>query len=168
MHTSRLIYIESRSGHKIGLRVSLPAHADGTPATGPFPVILVQTAYNINTVSLISYPGAVLLGAPDPFMVRRGYAQVGVDVIGSGVSEGGWELLGETEQSGYGDVVDWIQQQPWSNGDIGLAGASYMAITALFTAQQRPDDIKAIFATVPMGDPMRGTVNTGACLTHCS
>ncbi|AUM13072.1 CocE/NonD family hydrolase [Ketobacter alkanivorans] len=159
-----LQYIPSTSGHNIGLRVTLPADADGNPAPGPFPVILVQSAYNINLMSFLALPGAVVLGAPDPFLVRRGYAIVGVDVIGGGVSEGGWEMLGAEEQSGYGDVVDWIKQQPWYDGNLGVAGASYMAITGLFTAQQRPDDIKAIFASVPMGDSQRGTVGTGGML----
>lgn len=162
--TAPLQYIDSTSGHRMGVRVTLPANEDGTPAEGPFPVILIQSAYNIGLMSLMPLPGGVLLGAPDPFMVRRGYAMVAVDVIGGGTSEGGWEMLGEEEQSGYGDVVDWIQQQAWANGDIGVAGASYMAITSLFTAQQRPDDIKAIFASVPMGDPLRGTVGTGGIL----
>ena len=162
--TSRLQYIDSTSGHRIALRVILPADENGEPMPGPFPVILVQSAYNTGMISLLPMPAGSLLGAPDPYLVRRGYAMVSVDVIGGGASEGGWEMLGPEEQSGYGDVVDWIQQQPWANGDIGIAGASYMAITGLFTAQQRPDDIKAIFAAVPMGDPKRGTVGIGGML----
>ena len=159
-----LEYVPTTSGNLIGVRVTLPANEDGTAAEGPFPTILVQSAYNISMISFMPMPGGVLLGAPDPYMVRRGYAQVSVDVIGGGVSEGGWEMLGAEEQSGYGDAVDWIKQQPWSNGDIGVAGASYMAITGLFTAQQRPDDIKAMFASVPMGDAQRGTVGIGGML----
>lgn len=159
-----LQFIPSTSGHLMGVRVTRPANADGSPADGTFPVILVQSAYNIGMISFVSMPGGVLLGAPDPFMVRRGYIQVAVDTIGGGVSEGGWQMLGAEEQSGYGDVVDWIKQQPWSNGNIGVAGASYMAITALFTAEQRADDIKAIFASVPMGDSQRGTVGTGGLI----
>ncbi|MCG8535162.1 MAG: CocE/NonD family hydrolase [Pseudomonadales bacterium] len=157
-------YIPTTSGHNISVRVTLPADENGDPLEGPFPVILVQSAYNVGMISVLPMPGGVLLGSPDPYMVRRGYAMVAVDVIGGGSSEGGWEMLGAEEQSGYGDVVDWIQQQPWANGDIGVAGASYMAITSLFTAQQRPNDIKAVFASVPMGDSQRGTVGTGGLL----
>lgn len=164
INTAPLRYIPTTSGHQMGVRVTLPADANGAPAPGPFPVILVQSAYNIGMISIAAMPGGVLMGAPDPFMVRRGYAMVAVDVIGGGASEGGWEMLGAEEQSGYGDAVDWIQQQDWANGDIGVAGASYMAITSLFTAQQRPDDIKAVFASVPMGDSQRGTVGTGGLL----
>lgn len=164
MVTLPLQFITTTGGKKLGVRVSLPAYQKGVPAPGTFPVILVQTAYNLNMISLVRAPGGTLLGAPDPFMVKRGYVQVGVDTLGTGVSQGGWELLGADEQAGYGDAVDWVQQQPWSNGKIGAAGASYMAISALFSAQQRPDAIQAIFASVPMGDAMRGTVGTGGLL----
>ncbi|MGC1507044.1 CocE/NonD family hydrolase [Ketobacter sp. MCCC 1A13808] len=159
-----LQYIDTTSGHRVGLRVTLPADKKGTPVEGPLPVVLSQSAYNVGMLASTPVSGAVLLGGPDPFIVRHGYAMVSVDVIGSGVSEGGWELLGAEEQSGYGDVVDWIKQQPWYDGNLGVAGASYMAITSLFTAQQRPEDIKAIFASVPMGDSQRGTVGTGGLL----
>ena len=164
IHSADMQYIPTSSGHRIALKVTLPAHEDGSPAAGPFPVILVQSGYNIGLTSMITAPGGILGGAPDPFMIKRGYAMVSADVIGGGMSEGGWELFGETEQAGYGDVVDWIQTQSWADGNIGVTGASYMAISSLFTAQQRPDDIKAIFASVPMGDPQRGTVGTGGLI----
>lgn len=164
LKTFPIEYVPTTSGHNVAVRVTLPANTNGSAAEGPFPVILVQSAYNIGMISFMPMPGGVLLGAPDPFMVKRGYAMVAVDVIGGGASEGGWEMLGAEEQSGYGDVVDWVKQQPWFNGKLGLSGASYMAITALYTAQQRPDDIQAIFASVPMGDSQRGTVGTGGLL----
>lgn len=157
-------YIPTNSGHDIGVRVTYPANEDGVPVTGPFPVILVQSGYNTGLFATVRLPGGVLLGAPDPFLVQRGYVMVSVDTLGTGISHGGWEMIGAEEQKAYGDVVDWIQQQPWADGNIGVAGASYMAITALFTAQQRPQQIKAIFASVPMGDAQRGTVGTGGLL----
>lgn len=164
MVTLPLQFITTAGGKQLGVRVSLPALEPGVPAPGAFPVILVQTAYNLNMMSMVRAPGGTLLAAPDPFMVKRGYVQVGVDALGTGVSDGGWELLGPDEQAAYGDAVDWVLKQPWANGKIGAAGASYMAISALFSAQQRPDSIHAIFASVPMGDAMRGTVGTGGLL----
>lgn len=157
-----LQFITSRGGKPLGVYVTLPAHEDGTPASGPFPVILVQSAYNLSISSASA--SSVLTGAPDPFLVKRGYAIVAADALGTGVSGGGWELLGANEQEAYADVADWIEEQPWFNGKLGLAGLSYMAISGLFTAQQRPDAIDAIFAMVPMGDAMRGTVGTGGML----
>lgn len=157
-----LQFITSRGGKPLGVYVTLPALEDGTPASGPFPVILVHSAYNLSISGASA--SSVLTGAPDPFLVKRGYAIVAADALGTGVSGGGWEMLGTNEQEAYADVADWIEEQPWFNGKLGLAGASYMAISGLFTAQQRPDAVDAIFAVVPMGDAMRGTVGTGGML----
>lgn len=160
-----LQFIASTQGKPLGAFVSLPADADGKPAPGPFPTILVQSAYNLSiSGAATSASGGVLTGAPDPYLIKRGYAIVAVDALGSGVSGGGWEMLGAKEQEAYGDAVDWIESQPWFNGRLGLAGASYMAISALFTAQQRPNAIDAIFAGVPMGDAQRGTVGIGGMI----
>lgn len=161
-----LQFITSVNGRQLSVRVTLPANADGTPAEGPFPVILTQSAYNTNLLGtlFLGIPGNLLLGAPDSFVVRRGYAQVAVDAMGTGASEGGWELLGEDEQQGFADAVDWVDTQPWSNGKLGVAGVSYMAISSLFAAQRRPDSIDAVFASLPMGDAMRGTVGIGGMI----
>lgn len=168
MVTLPLQFFTTSTGKKISLLVTLPADEKGNAVTGPFPVILVQTAYNINAVSapLSKLPvgGGALVAAPDTYLVQRGYATVTVDTLGTGASDGGWEMLGEDEQAAYGDTVDWVLKQPWSNGKLGVAGASYMAISALFSAESRPDSIQAVFATVPMGDAYRGTVSTGGML----
>ncbi|MFZ5604492.1 MAG: CocE/NonD family hydrolase, partial [Pseudomonadota bacterium] len=141
MVTLPLQFLPTADGRLLGVRVTLPANERRKPAEGPFPAILVQTAYNMHLIGAVPMTGGALLGAPDPFMVKRGYAEVAVDTLGTGVSQGGWEMLGEDEQKAYGDTVDWVKQQPWFNGKLGVAGASYMAITSLFTAQRRPDDV---------------------------
>ncbi|MEE2733266.1 MAG: CocE/NonD family hydrolase [Pseudomonadota bacterium] len=161
-----LQFIDTINGKKLGVRVTLPADENGNPAPGPFPVILTQSAYNTNLLSLMlgKVPGNLMLGVTDSFIVRRGYAQVAVDVYGNGVSSGGWDLLGPNEQAGYIDAAEWADSQPWSNGKLGLAGVSYMAITSLFTAQLRPELVDAVFASLPLGDAMRGTVGIGGML----
>lgn len=164
MVTLPLQFLSTANGKQLGAIVTLPADENGNPAPGPFPTILVQTAYNIGVISLMKVAGGSLLGAPDKYMVKRGYAMVAVDVVGTGVSQGGWEMIGAEEQAGYGDAVDWVTSQPWSDGKVAVAGVSYMAITSLLTAAQRPDAVKAVFALVPMGDAQRGTVGTGGLL----
>ncbi|MEE2732596.1 MAG: CocE/NonD family hydrolase [Pseudomonadota bacterium] len=159
-------FVTMSTGKKLSVRVSLPANEEGVPAPGSFPVILTQSGYNTNLLSLLfmGAPGNLMLGTPDYFLVRRGYVQVAVDALGTGASEGGWELFGEEEQIGFADMVDWVQQQTWSNGRLGVAGVSYMAISSLFAAQRRPDDIDAVFASLPLGDAMRGIVGTGGLI----
>lgn len=163
MVTYPLQYITTKGGKQLAVRITVPATEKGVPASGQFPAVLVQSAYNPNQMALFmsGMPGGILLGTPDPFVVKRGYVEVTVDALGTGLSEGGWELFGADEQNAYGDAIDWILQQPWSNGKIGTAGVSYMANSAIFSAQQRPDAIQAVFASLAMGDAMRGTVGTG-------
>ncbi len=158
-------YFVASNGKKIAVSVSLPATDQGNVPNESFPAILVQTGYNMSLMSPVSILGqGTLVGGADPYFIKRGYAMVTVDVLGTGISEGGWELIGQEEQNGYGDTIDWILQQPWSNGDIATSGASYMAITALLSAQQRPDAVKAVFAVVPLGDAQRGIVGTGGLI----
>ena len=69
-------------------------------------------------------------------------------------------------EHGYlGQVVasarEWAAAQSWSNGIVGMWGASYMAISQLFTAAQQPPHLRAIFPIVPMGDSYRDMVFPG-------
>lgn len=83
--------------------------------------------------------------APDPaHWVARGYAVINADLRGWGHSDGVGSVL--TAQDGLDghDVVEWIAAQPWSNGNVGMSGVSYLAITQWRTAATRPPHLKAI------------------------
>lgn len=163
-----LQFITTRAGDTLAVVVTVPADAEGKPVPGRFPAILTQTAYRVDLGSLMGsvLPSqqSLLIGGPDQYMVRRGYVSVTVDVRGTGLSSGVTALIGAEEQAAYGDAVEWITHQPWFNGNLGLAGTSYLGITALLTAAQQHPAVKAVFAEVPMGDPYRGTVAPGGLL----
>ena len=144
--------ITLRDGVQLSASVALPADADGKALPGPFPVILTQTGYN---KSIPAIP------ASNAFLVRHGYAHLSVDVRGTGLSGGTWEAFGENEQGDYLEVIDWAAKQSWSNGQVGTWGASFMAITQLFTAAHQHPAHKAVFAIVPMGDAYRDIVFSG-------
>lgn len=166
--TLPLQFITTAKGQKIAVLVSVPADAKGNPVPGKFPVILTQTAYRIDLGQLLgSVSGTgntLLVGGQDKFMNKRGYISVAVDVLGSGMSSDEAQLLGAAEQAGYAEAVNWVTQQPWFNGQLGLAGTSYLGITSLLTAKQGHPAVKAVFAQVPMGDSYRGTVGVGGLL----
>ncbi|HEX5355070.1 MAG TPA: CocE/NonD family hydrolase [Aquabacterium sp.] len=166
--TLPLQFITTAKGQKIAVLVSVPADAKGNPVAGKFPVILTQTAYRIDLGQLLgSVSGTgntLLVGGQDKFMNKRGYISVAVDVLGSGMSSDEAQLLGAAEQAGYAEAVNWVTQQPWFNGQLGLAGTSYLGITSLLTAKQGNPAVKAVFAQVPMGDSYRGTVGVGGLL----
>lgn len=151
-----LQYITMRDGVKLAAYVTLPADENGDPVTEPLPTVLVQTSYNGTMGGVVS-----AIGGGDPYIVQRGYATVVVDVRGTGQSQGQWEAFGEEEQADYGEVVEWVTQQPFSDGRIGVYGVSYLGITAILTAAQGHPAVKAAFPIVPIGDGYRDIVFTG-------
>ena len=150
-------FITMKDGTRLAANVSLPADPSGKAVAGNFPTILVQTGYNKDAGG----GAAAALGGADSYLVRHGYAFVVVDTRGTGRSEGEWESFGELEQSDYYTVADWLVQQPWSNGQFAVEGASLLAITASLTAAQEHPGLKAVFAIVPMGDSYRDIVFQG-------
>ena len=57
---------------------------------------------------------------------RAGFALVVVDARGTGASFGTRTgELSEREIADYGELIDWIAAQPWSNGRVGVYGGSY-------------------------------------------
>ena len=42
------------------------------------------------------------------------------------------------------DLVEWAAQQPWSDGNVGMVGISYFAMTQTEAAVERPPHLKAI------------------------
>jgi putative CocE/NonD family hydrolase len=118
---------------------------------GRYPVLITQTPYNKEGP----------LGAANQYLVQRGYVHIVVDVRGTGSSQGSWDSFGPAEQADGPEVVAWSRTQPWSNGIVGLWGASYMAITQLTTAARRPPGLKAIFPIVPMSDSYRDITFSG-------
>src|SRR5690606_34961820 len=55
-----------------------------------------------------------------------GFALVVVDARGTGASFGSRTgELDEREVADYAELVDWVGDEPWSNGRVGLWGTSY-------------------------------------------
>ncbi|NKF21311.1 CocE/NonD family hydrolase [Solimonas marina] len=156
MQHQAMQYVTMRDGTKLAVYVTLPTDADGNVVTTPLPTILVQTSYNG-----VAGQAVTAIGGADPYMVEHGYATVVVDVRGTGQSEGDWEAFGEDEQADYAEIVDWVTQQSFCNGSIGLYGVSYLGITTVITAAQQNPAVKAAFPIVPIGDGYRDIVFTG-------
>lgn len=94
-------------------------------------------------------------------LVQAGYVQVLVDVRGTGASHGKWEILSSREQQDSAETIEWIAEQPWCDGNVGMAGWSYSAINSLQAAALRPPALKAVFAIEGSGDVVRDIYITG-------
>nr|WP_234974208.1 CocE/NonD family hydrolase [Williamsia sterculiae] len=94
-------------------------------------------------------------------LVRSGYAQLIVDVRGTGASHGKWQILGDREQRDSVEIIEWAAAQIWCNGKVGMAGWSYSAINSLQAADKRPAALGAVFAVEGCEDIVRDIYITG-------
>lgn len=84
--------------------------------------------------------------APDPaFWVSHGYAVVQVDSRGYFKSEGSASLFDDQNIQDFHETITWAGTQDWSNGNVGLNGVSYLAISQWVAASKNPPShLKAI------------------------
>ncbi len=94
----------------------------------------------------------------------KGYAIVSVDARGAGHSDGNICVLGSQEaEDGY-DVVEAVAKLDWCNGNIGMAGNSYLAISQWFTAAQQPPSLRPIAPWEGLSDLYREQFCRGKAL----
>jgi predicted acyl esterase len=79
---------------------------------------------------------------------RRGYAFVVGDVRGRYDSDGIWEPY-LNERADGAQLLDWVVEQPWSDGRVVVIGGSYSGYTAWAMAVERPAAIAAIVSLGP-------------------
>ena len=84
------------------------------------------------------------LGFPPIHLINQGYTLAYFSVRGTGSSGGCFEWGGRSEQLDQAALVDWLADQSWSNGRVGMGGLSYLAYTAWQAAVQAPPALKAI------------------------
>lgn len=84
-------------------------------------------------------------GGMAQYFATRGYVFVNLHVRGTGNSEGVSrdEYMAEETQDGY-DAIQWLAEQPWCNGNVGMLGSSYSGFTSLQVAALAPPALKAI------------------------
>lgn len=73
-----------------------------------------------------------------------GYAVVVVDPRGAWLSEGDFHHNGAVEAQDCADTINWLADQPWSNGKVGMTGVSYLAAIQFWVAALNPPALAAI------------------------
>ena len=116
--------------------VTLVADIYRPDADGKFPVMLQRTPYN--------RAGASNSG---PISASHGYVVIIQDTRGRYASEGEFYPFLNESNDGY-DTVEWAAKLPYSNGDVGMFGGSYVGATQMLCAMAAPPHLKSIFPYV--------------------
>ena len=142
------LYVTMKDGTKINVKVMLPYDLKESEKV---PAIIESTRYG--TGYQMSFLGKALmnLGIMEDDMpvivsqfLKTGHAYIWVQARGSGASFGKRDIdLSAEEIDDYGQMIDWIVKQPWSNGKVGAYGISYMSNTAELTARLKNPALKA-------------------------
>ena len=109
--------------------------------------------------------GWIEAGDPE-FFARRGYAHGVLNVRGTGASTGEFQMMGEREVEDVAEAIEWLAQQPWCSGQVGMFGISYFASIQIRTAMLQPPSLKAIFAPFGLTDFYRDMWYHGGILNH--
>lgn len=114
------------------------------------------------TVPLDWFSGIAKFEGPDAaFWVCEGYAIVNVDVRGAYNSEGKIQVFGSVDAGDGYDVIEWIAAQDWSNGNVGMHGASWLAMAQWNIAATNPPHLKAISPWNGQSDLYRNSLVQG-------
>jgi len=147
-------------GQQITIDFDVPARmSDGTtlranvyrPAgEGQWPVLLTRLPYGKD----FSLGTAIL----EPTQAaRHGYVVIVQDTRGRFTSEGEWYPFRDEALDGV-DTIEWASKLPYSNGNVGMYGASYFGFTQWAAAVQQPPALRTMVPFITWNDPLNGVL----------
>ena len=164
-------YVEMSDGARIAADIYLPQGYLGSQLPpSNFPVIFNFTPYMRATIdpetgeitpNILNRPGEHLADYHE-----YGYVLVVADTRGNGASTGAAMTFGWRYQQDAGEMIDWIAQQDWCDGNVGMVGGSHHGWTQLAAASRKPAALKAIMPAVVPLDGFTGQFFPGGIFMH--
>jgi len=128
------VLVHMRDGVRLSTDIYFPVGAEE-----PLPVVLIRLPYNKNQYMRFRQPGSDAY-----FFAGQGYVVAVQDMRGRFESEGEYVVGRANRDDGY-DTVEWLANQPWSNGRVGTYGCSYLGESQLqLAATRHPNHAAAI------------------------
>lgn len=121
---------------------------------GKFPVILMRTPYDKSASWAVG---------PAYQIASHGYVVIVQDVRGRYTSEGEWYPFRHESADGY-DAIEWAAELPYSNGKVGMMGASYVGATQMLAAVAHPPHLAGICPMVTASNYHDGWTYQGGAL----
>ena len=132
------VMVSSRDGIRLATDIYLP------PAARRHPTVLVRLPYD-------KRGRYTFMPQLAPWFTDRGYVFVVQDVRGKFRSEGNTVPYIAEAADGY-DTLEWITQQPWSDGTVGMFGDSYYGVTQWAAVASGHPALRAIVPRVTSAD----------------
>lgn len=140
--------VPMRDGIHLSTDVYVPAGLDEK-----VPAVLIRTPYGKEDGCEVYYR-----------YVQRGYAVVVQDVRGRNLSEGEW-IPNHSEVEDGDDTLNWIADQSWSSGSVGMVGGSYLGYVQWAAAASGNPHLKALISVVCAGSAFVDLPRRGGCFT---
>ena len=152
------VWIPMPDGTRLAARLWLPEGARDNPV----PCILEYIPYRRRDRTRMRDESM------HPHFAASGYAAIRVDIRGYGDSEGLAEDEYSDEETRDGrDVIAWIAEQAWCDGNVGMFGKSWGAYNAFQVAATRPPALRAIAPVMGTDDRWREDIHFyGGCLAN--
>jgi hypothetical protein len=126
------LFVTMRDGVQLATWVTRPE------GEGPWPALLTRSPYP-DLRRLFDFQCDLY--------ARYGYACVLQDARGRGASEGEWIPFEHERDDGI-DTLRWLVAEHWTDGNVGLIGASYLAFAQWVLADALPYDVRTIVPAV--------------------
>ncbi|MBS3941913.1 MAG: CocE/NonD family hydrolase [Actinobacteria bacterium] len=147
--------VKAHDGEDLYVEVTLPERGDEIEE---WPVILEASPYHgtlADREGIRIFPDAKDAAGRHigmtGYFAPRGYAVVMMDLRGTGMSSGCLDHLGPDDAKDMKTVVEWAASQPWSTGEVGMTGHSYVGSTPAVAAAQDPDGLVTIAPSAGLG-----------------
>ncbi|QKC99988.1 CocE/NonD family hydrolase [Mesorhizobium sp. NZP2298] len=150
------VWIPLPDGTRLAAKIWLPEYA----ASDPVPAIIDYIPYRKRDGTAQRDESIFR------YFASHGYASIRLDIRGTGDSDGLFEdEYVKQEQDDAVDAIDWITQQAWCSGKVGMIGISWGGFSALQVAARRPKGLKAIITHCSTDDRYAdGGQHMGGCI----
>lgn len=137
------VWIPVSDGIKLSAKIWRPKGSDDAPVPAILEYIPYYKRFGTNDRDAMT----------NNYLAGHGYACIRLDIRGSGESEGVLtdEYL-ESELRDGVEAIEWLAQQKWCDGNVGMMGISWGGFNGLQIAALRPEPLKAIVTIASTDD----------------
>ncbi len=141
-YTGHSQYVPMSDSVKLAVTWYLPS---GGSSEKPFPVLFSYLPYHGESID--PQTGEIKMNYNQESMdlyTSYGYAMVFADFRGSGASFGSHINMDPQIAKDGKELIDWIAEQSWCDGNVGMIGGSYYAWSQFAVAGEKPGALKCI------------------------